>query len=47
MMNDATNLIANDAKSIVQAHLDRIGEPKAYSLSDAEKRENLKKFIKN
>ena len=27
-MNNATNLIANDAKSIVQAHLDRLGETK-------------------
>lgn len=26
IMNDATNLIANDAKAIVQAHLDLIGE---------------------
>ncbi|WOE33131.1 MULTISPECIES: quinolinate synthase NadA [unclassified Acinetobacter] len=43
-MNDATNLIANDAKSIVQAHLDRIGEPKAYSLSDAEKKGKFEKI---
>ncbi|RTY91305.1 hypothetical protein EKL28_16235 [Staphylococcus aureus] len=26
VMNDATKLIANEAKSIVQAHLDRLGE---------------------
>ena len=31
-MND-TNLIANEAKNIVQAHLDRLGEPKDNSLS--------------
>ncbi|MEQ4562348.1 MAG: quinolinate synthase NadA, partial [Acinetobacter sp.] len=31
-MNDAT-LIANDAKVIVQAHLDRLGEPKDHHLS--------------
>ncbi|QOW47105.1 MULTISPECIES: quinolinate synthase NadA [Acinetobacter] len=32
-MNDATNLIANEAKSIVTAHLDRLGEPKDKTLS--------------
>ncbi|MDN5556563.1 MAG: hypothetical protein L0G58_08100, partial [Acinetobacter sp.] len=32
-MNNATNLIANDAKSIVQAHLDRLGETKDSKLS--------------
>ncbi len=32
-MNDANNLIANEAKSIVQAHLDRLGEPKDNRLS--------------
>ena len=29
-MNDATNLIANDAKTIVQAHLDLLGEVKEH-----------------
>ncbi len=33
LMNDANNLIANEAKSIVQAHLDRLGEPKDNRLS--------------
>ena len=33
-MNDATNLIANEAKSIVQAHLDRLGEPKNNALTE-------------
>ena len=37
MMNDATNLIANEAKSIVQAHLDRLGEPKEHVLSEQAK----------
>ncbi|WP_372403457.1 quinolinate synthase NadA [Acinetobacter piscicola] len=32
-MNDATNLIANEAKSIVTAHLDGLGEPKDKTLS--------------
>ena len=44
MMNDATNLIANDAKSIVQAHLDRIGEPKVNHLSDVAKKEKFAKI---
>ena len=34
MMNNATNLIANEAKSIVQAHLDRLGEPKVSLMSE-------------
>jgi quinolinate synthase len=37
-MNDATNLIANEAKSIVQAHLDHLGEPKEIRLSEEEKK---------
>ena len=41
MMNNATNLIANDAKSIVQAHLDRIGEPKASLISDDVKKQKF------
>lgn len=36
-MNDATNLIANEAKSIVQAHLDRLGEPKENHLTEEAK----------
>lgn len=32
-MNDASNLIANDAKMIVQAHLDLLGEAKEITLS--------------
>ncbi len=39
-MND-TNLIANEAKNIVQAHLDRLGEPKDNSLSPEVKREKF------
>ena len=39
-MNDA-NLIANEAKNIVQAHLDRLGEPKDNSLSPEVKREKF------
>ena len=31
-MNDA-NLIANEAKNIVQAHLDRLGEPRTIVLA--------------
>ncbi|MDM1249056.1 quinolinate synthase NadA [Acinetobacter sp. R933-2] len=36
-MNDATNLIANEAKSIVQAHLDRLGESKSNVLTEEAK----------
>ncbi|HAK16359.1 MAG TPA: quinolinate synthase, partial [Acinetobacter junii] len=39
-MNDA-NLIANEAKNIVQAHLDRLGEPKDHSLSPEVKQEKF------
>ena len=39
-MNDA-NLIANEAKNIVQAHLDRLGEPKDNSLSPEVKQEEF------
>ncbi|WP_109441629.1 quinolinate synthase NadA [Acinetobacter haemolyticus] len=39
-MND-TNLIANEAKNIVQAHLDRLGEPKDHSLSPEVKQEKF------
>lgn len=39
-MNDA-NLIANEAKSIVQAHLDRLGEPKDNRLSPEVKQEKF------
>ena len=44
-MNDATNLIANDAKSIVQAHLDRLGEPKDIHLSDEVKQEKFAQIL--
>ena len=40
-MNNATNLIANDAKSIVQAHLDRLGETKDSKLSEEVKQEKF------
>ena len=36
-MNDATKLIANEAKSIVQAHLDRLGVPQEHQMSQQEK----------
>ena len=39
-MND-TNLIANEAKNIVQAHLDRLGEPKDNSLSPEVKQQKF------
>ncbi|MCH7337797.1 quinolinate synthase NadA [Acinetobacter sp. NIPH 2699] len=39
-MNDA-NLIANDAKNIVQTHLDRLGEPKDNSLSPEVKQQKF------
>lgn len=39
-MNDA-NLIANDAKNIVQTHLDRLGEPKGNSLSPEVKQQKF------
>ena len=41
-MNDA-NLIANEAKNIVQAHLDRLGEPKDNSLSPEVKQQKFAK----
>ena len=44
-MSDATNLIANDAKSIVQAHLDRLGEPKNIHLSEAYKQEKFTQIL--
>ncbi len=40
-MNNATNLIANEAKSIVQAHLDRLGEPKGNQLSEEIKQQKF------
>ena len=40
-MNDATKLIANEAKSIVQAHLDRLGEPKEHQISAQAKQEKF------
>ena len=40
-MNDANNLIANEAKSVVQAHLDRLGEPKDNSLSPVVKQQKF------
>jgi quinolinate synthase len=39
-MTEST-LIANEAKNIVQAHLDRLGEPKDNSLSPEVKREKF------
>lgn len=43
-MKDATNLIANEAKSIVQAHLDRLGEPKDNTLSPEVKKEKFEQI---
>lgn len=43
-MNDATNLIANDAKSIVQAHLDRLGELKDTTLSPEAKKQKFEQI---
>ena len=40
-MNDATKLIANEAKSIVQAHLDRLGDPKEHQISAEAKQEKF------
>ena len=40
-MNDATKLIANEAKSIVQAHLDRLGDPKEHQISAQAKQEKF------
>lgn len=40
-MSDANNLIANEAKTIVQAHLDRLGEAKEHLLTEEAK---LEKF---
>jgi len=39
-MSDAT-LIVNDAKNIVQAHLDRLGEPKDNRLSEEAKQQKF------
>lgn len=41
-MNDATNLIANEAKTIVQAHLDQLGEVKAHHLTPELKQQKFK-----
>ncbi|MFW1753471.1 quinolinate synthase NadA [Acinetobacter wanghuae] len=40
-MNDATNLIANEAKSIVQAHLDRLSDPKNQQMTVQAKQEKF------
>ncbi|MQW92833.1 quinolinate synthase NadA [Acinetobacter wanghuae] len=40
-MNDATNLIANEAKSIVQAHLDRLSDPKNHQMTVQAKQEKF------
>lgn len=40
-MNDATNLIANDAKTIVQAHLDLLGEVKEHVISPELKKQKF------
>ena len=42
-MNDSP-LIANEAKSIVQAHLDRLGEPQGHSLSQEAKLEKFEQI---
>ncbi|WP_407306888.1 quinolinate synthase NadA [Acinetobacter sp.] len=44
-MNDAAHLIANEAKSIVQVHLDRLGEPKDIHLSDEVKQEKFAQIL--
>ena len=41
VMNDATKLIANEAKSIVQEHLDRLGDPKEHQISAQAKQEKF------
>ena len=46
MINSATNLIANEAKSIVQAHLDRLGEPKANPISEDVKQQKFEQIQK-
>lgn len=40
-MNDTTHLIANEAKTIVQAHLARLGETKTSSLTDESKQQKF------
>ncbi|OAL86619.1 quinolinate synthetase [Acinetobacter sp. SFD] len=40
-MNDATKLIANEAKSIVQAHLDRLRDPREHQISAQAKQEKF------
>ncbi|ANF81121.1 quinolinate synthase [Acinetobacter sp. NCu2D-2] len=40
-MNDTTTLIANEAKSIVQAHLDRLGTPKEHQMTEQMKQEKF------
>ena len=40
-MNDATNLIANDAKTIVQAHLNLLGEVKEHVISPELKKQKF------
>lgn len=42
-MTDAT-LIANEAKNIVQAHLDRLGEPKSTSLTEQVKQDKFEQI---
>lgn len=43
-MNNANNLIANEAKSIVQAHLDRLGESKTNALTGTAKLEKFQQI---
>lgn len=43
-MNNVTNVIANEAKSIVQAHLDRLIEPKENHLTHDAKKEKFKQI---
>lgn len=43
-MNDATNLIANEAKTIVQAHLDLLGEAKTHVLSPELKQQKFEEI---
>ena len=43
-MEDASQLIANEAKSIVQSHLDRLGEPKDKYLDPVAKQEKFEQI---
>lgn len=43
-MNDETNLIKNEAKAIVQAHLDLIGDSKEHELSPEQKQQKFEEI---